>query len=162
AGLGQVRTNGNLHESEGRARPETALVSMALCRRSDHGGGDQRTQLSGDRRLRPSACAAAWRTVAACRAVEVRMQVNQIDGTLYLCRSAPERAVGSLAVVRIWLLGERQSAGAASALEPGDRRNYRHRRAATDFAFQRVRRIRRRSVQGFRKRAALGLMRFAL
>ena len=48
-------------------------------------------------------------------------------------------------------------AGAASALEPGDRGGDRHRRAQADPAFQRLRRICRQSLQGARGRAAVGL-----
>ena len=59
---------------------------------------------------------------------------------------------------RVRLLGQRQSGGAASALEPGDRGSDRHRRAPSDHAVQRLRRVRRRHVQGPRRRAALGLI----
>ena len=69
----------------------------------------------------------------------------------------PEELLGGPAGVRIRLLGQRQSAGLASALEPGDRGIHRHRRAQADAAVQRLRRIRRRYVQGARERAAVGL-----
>ena len=55
------------------------------------------------------------------------------------------------AVVGVRLLGQRQSGGAASALEPGERGSDRHRRAAADAAVQRLRRICRRSLQGYEK-----------
>ena len=55
ARLRQICPDGNLHESEDRARPEAALVSLALYRRTHDGRGNERTRLPGDRRLRPSA-----------------------------------------------------------------------------------------------------------
>ena len=58
---------------------EAALVPVALCRRPHHGGGNQRTRISRDRCLRPSACAPAWRTAAARGAMEVRIQIDQVD-----------------------------------------------------------------------------------
>ena len=85
-----------------------------------------------DRRLRPSARQAARRAAAAGGAVEIRLQVDQIDRAVQLRREAAEGPVGSVAVVGIRLLGQRQSGGAASALEPGERRGDRHRRAAAD------------------------------
>src|SRR5215470_5514326 len=61
----------------------------------------------------------AGRAVASGRAVEIRLQVDQVDRALQLHRSAAEELLGGLAGRRVRLLGERQSAGAASALEPG-------------------------------------------
>ncbi len=72
---------------------------------------------------------------------------------LHLHRPAAEELLGGVAGVRIWLLGQRQSAGLASALEPGDRGVHRHQRAQADAAVQRLRRIRRRPLQGARERA---------
>ncbi len=69
----------------------------------------------------------------------------------------PKSYLGGPAGVRIRLLGQRQSGGAASALEPGDRGADRHRRAPADAAVQRLRRVRRRPLQGSRERAALGV-----
>ena len=51
---------------------------------------------------------------------------------------------------------------AASALEPGDRGGDRHRRARADPAVQRLRRIRRRSVQGHGERAPVGVTRISI
>ena len=70
------------------------------------------------------------RAAAAGGAVEIRLQVDQVDRALHLHRPAAEELLGGAAGVRIRLLGQRQSAGAASALEPGDRGGARHRRAA--------------------------------
>ena len=69
----------------------------------------------------------------------------------------PKGHVGSIATFGVWLLGQRQSAGAAPALEPGERRDHRHRRAAADAAVQRLRRICRRSLQGSGQRTPLGV-----
>ena len=49
---------------------------------------------------------------------------------------------------RVRLLGQRQPAGPASALEPGLRTGARHRRDGADAALQRLWRVRRRHVQG--------------
>src|SRR5262249_52778134 len=154
--LRKICADGNLHESENSTWAEAALVPVALHRRPHHGRGDQRTRISRDRRLRPSACAPAWRTVAAGCAVEVRVQ---IDRAVQFHRHAPEGYVGGVAGVRIRLLGKRQSGSAASALEPGDRGDYWHRRAAADAPFQWLWRLRRRSLQGSGKRTSLGVRR---
>ena len=66
-------------------------------------------------------------------------------------RQAAEELLGGPAGLRVRLLGQRQSGGAASALEPGDRGADRHRRAAADAAVQRLRRVRRRPLQGLEK-----------
>ena len=63
----------------------------------------------------------------------------------------------ALQAVRIRLLGQRQSGSAASALEPGERRTDRHRRAPADAAVQRLRRLRRRHLQGPGKGTAVGV-----
>ena len=73
-----------------RARPAAALVSVALHRRADDGGSDQRTRLPRHRRLRPSAGQAARRAAAAGGAVEIRLQVDQVDRALQLRRQAAE------------------------------------------------------------------------
>ena len=62
-------------------------------------------------------------------AVEIRLQVDQVDRAFFLRRGAAEGLLGGAAGGRIRLLGQRQSGGAASALEPGERRSDRHRRA---------------------------------
>ena len=64
---------------------------------------------------------AAWRADPPRGAVEVRLQVDQVDRAVHLHRQAAEELLGGTAVVRIRLLGQRQSGGVASALEPGDR-----------------------------------------
>ena len=75
-------------------------------------------------------------------------------------RPAAAQLLGSLAGGRIRLLGQRQSGSAASALEPGERGSDRHRRAQADAAVQRLRRIRRRHLQGHgSQRAAVGVTR---
>ena len=69
----------HLHESEDRARPAAVLVPLALRGRAHHGGSDQRSRLPRHRLLRPSARQAARRAVAAGGAVEIRLQVDQVD-----------------------------------------------------------------------------------
>src|SRR4029078_13658748 len=112
--------DGLLHEPEDRARAEAALVSVALCPRPHHDGGDQRPRLSRDRCLRPSACAPAWRTPAARGAMEVRIQIDQVDRAFHIYRHTPEGFVGGAAGVRIRLLGQPQSPKAAYRPPPGD------------------------------------------
>ena len=50
--VGEIRADGNLPRQVDGAGPEAVLVSVALCRRPDHGGGDQRARLPGHRHLR--------------------------------------------------------------------------------------------------------------
>ena len=88
-------------------------------------------------------------------AVEIRLQGDQVDRARELHRPAAEELLGSGAGLRVRLLGQRQSGGLASALEPGLRGGHRHRPAPPDATVQRLRRIRRRSLQGSAKRAAL-------
>ena len=88
---------------------------------------------------------------------EIRLQVDQVDRTLQLHRSAPKELLGRIAGGRVWILGQRQSAGRASALEPGDGGTDRAQRAPADAAFQWLRRVRRRPLQGSREGTALGL-----
>ena len=64
---------------EDRAGPAAALVPVALYRGPHHGGGDQRARLPRHRRLRPPDGQAARRAVAAGGAVEIRLQVDQVD-----------------------------------------------------------------------------------
>src|SRR5205085_12035792 len=88
---------------------------------------------------------------------EIRVQIDQVDRAVQFHGSAAEELLGSAAGIRIWILGERESAGTASALEPGDGRADRAQRAAPDFAVQRLWRIRRRSLPRSREGAALGV-----
>ena len=62
-------------------------------------------------------------------AVEIRLQGDQVDRARELHRPAAEELLGSGAGLRVRLLGQRQSGGLASALEPGLRGGHRHRRA---------------------------------
>ena len=71
-----------------------ALPSVALYRRADDGGGDQRARLPGDRRLRQAGVESAGCAAAARGAVEVRFQVDQIDHQVHLHRSAAEELSG--------------------------------------------------------------------
>ena len=86
------------------------LVSVALCRRAHHGGGDERARLPGHRRLRQAGGEIDGRAAASRGAVEVRLQVDQVDHPLQLRRRAAEELLAGAAGLRIRLLGERQSA----------------------------------------------------
>ena len=66
---------------------------------------------------------------------------HQVDRARSFTDKRPKSYWEELQASRIRLLGERQSGGRASALEPGDRRADRHRRAPADAAVQRLRRI---------------------
>src|SRR5689334_4854182 len=98
AWVGKICAHGNLLGRENGAGSAAALVPVALRRRGYHGGGDQRARLPCHRRLRPSARASAWRATAAGVAVEVRLQVDQIDREVQFYRTTSERFVGSVAV----------------------------------------------------------------
>jgi len=74
---------------------------------------------------------------------------------LHVYRPASAQLLGSLAGAGIWLLGQRQSGSAPSALEPGDRGSDRHRRAQADAAVQRLWRVCCRALQGPGKQRAL-------
>ena len=67
----------------------------------------------------------AGSAVASGGAVEIRLQVDQIDRTLQLHRSAAQELLGGVAGFRVRILGQRQSAGPAPALESGHRRAHR-------------------------------------
>ena len=61
------------------------------------------------------------RAAAPGAAVEIRLQIGQVDRQVHLHRQAAEVLLGGAAGERVRLLGQRQSGRAASALEPGDR-----------------------------------------
>ena len=81
--------------------------------------GDQRARLHRHRPVRQADRAAERRAAAPRGAVEIRLQIDQIDRPLHLHRRAPEELLGRDPGHRVRLLGERQPRGAASALEPG-------------------------------------------
>jgi len=89
------------------------------------------------------------------RAVEIRLQVDQVDRPRFVRARAAGQLLGGDRRRRVRLLGQRQPAGAASALEPGDRAGARHRRAYPDQAVQRLWRLCRRPLFGARGRKAL-------
>jgi DMSO/TMAO reductase YedYZ molybdopterin-dependent catalytic subunit len=99
---------------------------------------------------------------AAGGAVEIRLQVDQVDRALQLHGSAAEELLGGLAGQRVRLLGQRQSGGIASALEPGHGGSDRTEPAPPDADVQWLWRLRRRPLQRARERAALGLSVFTL
>src|SRR5207302_5347123 len=90
-------------------------------------------------------------------AVEIRLQIGQVDRAVRVHRDAAEIILGSAAGERIRLLGECEPRGAASALEPSQRARPRHRRAPADPDVEWLWRVRRRYVQGPRKRALVRL-----
>ena len=69
----------------------------------------------------------------------------------------PKIVLGGAAGAEYGFWANVNPAGRASALEPGHRRDHRHQRAQADAAVQRLRRIRRRHVQGPGERAPLGV-----
>jgi len=81
----------------------------------------KRPRPSWSRRLWQAGVEVPGRPSAAGAAVEIRLQVHQVDHAGDVYGPAAEDFLGSPAGVRIRLLGERQSAGLPSALEPGDR-----------------------------------------
>ena len=107
------------------------LVSMALCRRRDHGGSDQRARFPRHRRLwhirlrgstgAPLRLALPWKY--GFKSIKSIVRFTFTD-------KRPKGMWEALQTVRVRLLGQRQSAGAASALESGERRNHRHRASA--------------------------------
>src|SRR5207248_9389459 len=128
----------DLPESVSRAGSEADLAAMALRGRPHDGGSGQRARLSRYRHLRQVGRQGARRAAAPRSAVEIRVQIDQVDRAVQFHGSAAEELLGSAAGIRIWILGERESAGTASALEPGDGRADRAQRAAPDFAVQRL------------------------
>ena len=76
--VGEVRPVRDLPRQEDGAGP--ALVhALALCRGPDHGGGDQRSRLHRDGRLRQAARQGPGRADPARHALEIRLQVDQVD-----------------------------------------------------------------------------------
>ena len=96
-GSAKYRADADILRSQDRARPAPDLVPLALCRRPHHGRGDQRSRLPRHRRLWPADGQAAWRAVATGGAVEIRLQVDQVDRALHLHRRAAEELLGGAA-----------------------------------------------------------------
>src|SRR5436305_1929180 len=81
-GAGRIRplpADGDVPRFEDGVGTASELVALALYRGPDHGGGDQRARLSGDRRLRQADSQATWFSIAPGGAVEIRLQVDQVD-----------------------------------------------------------------------------------
>ena len=108
--VGEIFAHGDVPRSEDRARPAPDLVSVALCRGADDRRGDERTRFPGDRRLRQAGLQADGCADPARAAVEVWLQVSQVDRALQLHRPAAEELLGIAAGRRIRLLGQRESA----------------------------------------------------
>ena len=76
--FGQIRALRELPRQEDRARP--ALVhALALCRGPDDRRGDQRPRLHRHRRLRQAARQGSGRADPAGDAVEIRLQIGEVD-----------------------------------------------------------------------------------
>ncbi len=86
------------------------------------------------------------RAAAPGAAVEIRLQIDQIDREIHLHRQASGELLGSAAGERVRLLGECQSGGAAPALEPSNRARVGQRRAPPNAKVERLWRIRRPSL----------------
>ena len=137
--LGDLRAVRDLPRQEDGAGP--ALVhALALCRGPDHGGSDERSRLHRHRRLRQAARQGPGRADPAGDAVEIRLQVDQVDREDFVRRQAAGDVLGVARAGRIRLLGQRQSGGAASPLEPGHGKLPQRRTAASDADLQRLRR----------------------
>ena len=78
---------------------QQAWYPVALCRGAHHGGGHQRARLHRHRRLRQADRQAARRADPAGGAVEVRLQVDQVDRALLVHRQAAEGLLGGVAGV---------------------------------------------------------------
>ena len=80
-----------------RTARRRSLVSLALYRGPDDGRGDQRTRLHGHRHLRQADAEAERRAAAPRDAVEIRIQVDQVDRAFHLHRRAAGRILGGAA-----------------------------------------------------------------
>ena len=84
-------------DAEDRAGTARVLVSVALYRRPDHGRGDERTRLHGHRHVWPSGAAPGRRAAAPRDAVEIRLQIGEVDRQGHLHRPAAQDVLGSAA-----------------------------------------------------------------
>ena len=96
----KYRRDADVPGQDRRAGLAADLVSVALHRRADDGGGEQRTRVPRHRHVRQACAEADGRAAAARGAVEVRLQVDQIDRALQLHRPAAEELLGGAAGVR--------------------------------------------------------------
>src|SRR4051794_9606103 len=117
--IGEVRRDANVPGQRGAGIPAD-LVSVALHRRAYDRGSQPRTDIPGHRHVREARAETDGCASAARGAVEVRVQVREVDRALRVLRQAAENVLGRSAGLRVRFLGERESGGAASALEPGD------------------------------------------
>src|SRR5215831_14830669 len=155
--LGEICAHGNVSRSRNRARAEGILVSVALCRGRYGRRGRQRARLPRYRYVRQARSQAGRRAIEIGSAVEIRIQVGQIDRTFLVYRETPDLVLGDHPGERIRVLGERQPGGPASALEPGERTRAWDQRARADAQVEWVWRVRHPSLRRTRERAALRL-----
>src|SRR5204862_241437 len=81
---------GNLYGPGDRTRAEEILLSLALCRRPDDGRGQERPRVPRHRDVRQAGAEAGRRAVAARRAVEIWVQIGEVDRPFRIHRQAPE------------------------------------------------------------------------
>ena len=90
----------------------------------DHGGSDERPRLHRHRGLWQAARQGPGRADPAGDAMEIRLQVDQIDRENFVRRQAAGDVLGDARPRGVRLLGQRQSGRAPSALEPGQRERF--------------------------------------
>ena len=84
------------------------LVSLALCRGAHDRRGGKRTRLSGHRDVRQARSQAGRGAVALGAAVEIRVQIGQIDCAFLVHRQTAGVVLGDCTRQRVRLLGQRQ------------------------------------------------------
>ena len=86
----EISADGNLQGSVDGARPAADLVSVALYRGPHHRGGQQRSRVPGHRRLRQARAAPDGRAAPSRGAVEIRLQVGEVDRALHFTDKRPK------------------------------------------------------------------------
>ena len=104
----KYRAHGNFSQSGGRARSAHAAIPVALRRRADDGGSDERTYFPRHRHLRQAAPKQHGAPLRIVHAVEVRIQIDQVDRAFHLHRQASGELLGGSAGQRVRILGQRE------------------------------------------------------
>jgi hypothetical protein len=115
-----------------------AGLSVAVRGRPDHGRGDERPGVHGDRCLWQAGGEVDGRADPAARAVEVWLQVDQVDQQGDVHGRAAKELLGDAWPERVRVLGQREPAGGPSALEPGGRARAGDRREDPDGDLERI------------------------
>ena len=157
--VGEIPRDADVPGLIGRAGPAADLVSVALHRRADDRGGDQRARVP--RRPAPTAsrCRSRWArrcasrcrgSTASSRSNRSTISVSPISGRRVSGRRCrrPSTASGPTSIRRCRIR--------AGARRP--RKTSRTKTAPADLAVQRLRRICRRPLQGAGEGTALGVM----